>query len=146
MPDSAAFPRPVIPRDPTVADFVHYVARGSADGKFPAVCRAAIVTEVDPDDAGRIGVATINPTGFFFHSLAAGGCEANFVDHRDGGSWHWPERAPEQAQRAESHAEARTAPAVPLEQRVAELIAAGGRLSDLIDAAIAHRTRGVPTN
>ncbi|MCX5066649.1 hypothetical protein OOJ91_12245 [Micromonospora lupini] len=87
---------------PTVARAVHYVARGSADGKFPPACRAAIVTEVGSD--GRVGVAVLNPTGVFFHPLADGGLERHDGDFSDtpgaptvpsypGGTWHWPRPA-----------------------------------------------------
>jgi len=83
-------------RIPTVGRVVHYLARGSADGVFPPVCRAAHVTDVDPDDPARIGVAVVNPTGLFFHPLDAGGCTLDGTDPagaRTPGSWHWPERA-----------------------------------------------------
>lgn len=56
---------------PTTNCQVHYVARGSLDGFFPPVCRAAIITEVGPDDA--VGLYVINPTGTFHHPLAMGG-------------------------------------------------------------------------
>lgn len=82
---------------PTVGRVVHYVARGSADGVFPPVCRAAFVTEVgDLDgadgDLQRVGLMVANPTGLFFHSLAAGGCEHWAPEEKRGGTWHWPER------------------------------------------------------
>jgi hypothetical protein len=78
---------------------VHYVSHGTPlreDGSraFEPQCRAAVVTEVDPDDPGRVGLAVLNPTGFFFHPLAAGGCTHVAVDEQQapaGGSWHWPE-------------------------------------------------------
>lgn len=75
-----------------VGDPVHYVARGSADGRFPPVCRAAIVTEVGawetfasdvppnphPEDgdvrtlpqrysSDTVGLAVLNPSGLFLH-------------------------------------------------------------------------------
>lgn len=101
--------------NPSVGRTVHYVARGSADGVFPAVCRSAIITEVQPRigsrraviDVERIGVAVINPTGLFFHSLADGGCTFDAGNPADeavgarcsqgdraytGGTWHYPER------------------------------------------------------
>lgn len=94
---------------PSVGRIVHYVSHGTpprADGTqaFRSECRAAVVTEVDPDDSGRVGLAVLNPTGQFFHSLAAGGCRhhGGDPDHVDatpgrptyvGGTWHWPERA-----------------------------------------------------
>lgn len=104
---------------PTIGRIVHYVARGSADGKFPPACRAATITEVS--DAGRVGLMVANPTGLFFHPLDDnGGCEyhdgaetpgspdcPNDASHGSpfrycacgwieashrGGTWHWPER------------------------------------------------------
>lgn len=95
---------------PTVGRIVHYVARGSADGVFPPACRAAIVTEVDPQDDGGVGLCVLNPTGQFFNrgieyddgrmvpserddGLGAGPstdlCDG--LEHR-GGTWHWPAR------------------------------------------------------
>ena len=77
---------------PSVGRRVHYVAPGSADGVYPPACRLAWVTEVDPVDPFRVGLMVVNPTGVHFRPLELGGCVANEVDHRDGGSWHWPER------------------------------------------------------
>lgn len=76
---------------PTVGRIVHYVARGSADGRFPKVCRAALVTEVAADES-TVGLCAINPTGLFFHPLSDGGCVYE-SDAENGGTWHWPERA-----------------------------------------------------
>lgn len=64
---------------PSIGRVVHYVSHGSADGKYPVACRAAIVTEVDlgvPVSLGgeRVGLAVLNPSGVFFRSLADGGC------------------------------------------------------------------------
>jgi hypothetical protein len=75
-----------------VGRIVHYVARGSADGVFPAVCRAAIVTEAGTDTCG---LAVMHPDGVLF---------ARDIPYDDqgpidedgtprGGTWHWPERA-----------------------------------------------------
>lgn len=72
----------------SVGRIVHYRSRGSADGRFPAECRAAIVTEVP---AGRVGVeqvhlAVLNPSGLFFDQS---------IEHDEDqapGTWHWPER------------------------------------------------------
>ncbi|MFD9422319.1 MULTISPECIES: hypothetical protein [unclassified Streptomyces] len=80
---------------PTVGRTVHYVSHGTpvrSDGsqEFPPSCRAAIVTEIDPEDPGRVGLAVLNPTGQFFHPLSAGGC-VRADEGRVGGSWHWPE-------------------------------------------------------
>lgn len=69
---------------PDVGEIVHYVSHGTPvreDGSqaYPSVCRAAIVTEVtadprDSDEEQMVGLAVQNPTGQFFHPLAAGGC------------------------------------------------------------------------
>ncbi|MCD2193495.1 hypothetical protein LQ327_08880 [Actinomycetospora endophytica] len=91
---------------PSIGRAVHYVARGSADGAFPPVCRAADVTEVA--DEAHVGLAVKNPTGLFFHPLAMNGgvsldegtdqasgqhphrlCDGRF--HAPG-TWHWPAR------------------------------------------------------
>lgn len=79
---------------PSVGRVVHYVARGSADGVFPKTCRAADVTEVaegeNPDQV--VGLVVKNPTGLFFHPVAAGGVEYDGSENPAGGTWHWPER------------------------------------------------------
>ncbi|MBZ6207545.1 hypothetical protein KVH31_13655 [Streptomyces olivaceus] len=82
---------------PTVGRIVHYVSHGTPvreDGTqaFPPRCRAAVVTEVDETEPYRTGLAVLNPTGQFCHSLSAGGCMADFTENQ-GGTWHWPERA-----------------------------------------------------
>ncbi|HEU0113099.1 MAG TPA: hypothetical protein VFQ80_00390 [Thermomicrobiales bacterium] len=80
---------------------VHYVAPGSADGRYPPAHRAAIVTEVPPIDPGdapsassgqalgaRVTLMVCNPTGVHF---------AANVPHDHSGqqpySWHWIERS-----------------------------------------------------
>lgn len=100
------FSRPGWPLGP--GRIVHYVARGSADGRFPSVCRAAMVTEAEKDDPFRLGLCVVNPTGLFFHSLADhGGVEHDAGDPAEEapgarcasgeraylpGTWHEPER------------------------------------------------------
>lgn len=95
---------------PKVGKEVHYVALGSANGLFPSVCRAAIVTEVGVNRAA--GLCVFNPTGIFLHPLAlAGGVQYHegipvaegpnavgaFCDGGErrypGGTWHYPEEA-----------------------------------------------------
>lgn len=80
---------------PSVGRIVHYVSHGSPvrpDGTqaFTCECRAAMVTEVDPDPpAGastEIGLAVFNPTGMFFNRGIPQG------EPGTGGTWHWPER------------------------------------------------------
>jgi len=83
---------------PTVGRTVHYVSHGTPpreDGTqaFPSACRAAIITEVATDSGildGLVGLCVLNPTGFFFHSIADGGCTHSQSVH-EGGTWHWPE-------------------------------------------------------
>lgn len=86
------------PYPPTVGATVHYVSRGSLDGKFPPTCRAATVTEVDPTDPNRVGLCVTNPTGLFFYPLADGGSVREQLGERTvegkpapptGGTWHW---------------------------------------------------------
>ena len=84
------------PALPTVNRWVHYTSAGSADGKFPSVCRPALVTEVpDPGndhqaEKGIVGLMVVNPTGLHFRPISDGGAEYK----PDGGpyGWHWPER------------------------------------------------------
>jgi hypothetical protein len=75
--------------NPSVGRIVHYVARGSADGVYPAVCRVAIVTEVDSED--EVGLCVFNPTGLHFRSIAEG-VNPHDEETKVGGTWHWPER------------------------------------------------------
>lgn len=91
---------------PSIGRVVHYVARGSADGKYPPACRVAHVTEVSPETPDNlvqaeieqwpqearhlVGLCVINPTGLFFHPLADGGCR--YDPNHAPGTWHWPER------------------------------------------------------
>ncbi|EGX60085.1 hypothetical protein SZN_09191 [Streptomyces zinciresistens K42] len=83
-------------QQPSVGRIVHYTSHGTPvreDGSqaFPPQCRAAIVTEVDDAEPYKVGLAVLNPGGMFFHSLASGGCMADFFEAQ-GGTWHWPER------------------------------------------------------
>lgn len=88
-------------QQPGVGRIVHYVSRGSADGAFPSVCRAAVIAEVvdtshlppNPTPEVREGLpmmpvrlCVLNPSGIFFD-------ECEYVAAADvPGSWHWPER------------------------------------------------------
>lgn len=57
------------------------MARGSADGQYPPVCRAAKITEVHA--ANTAAVFVMNPTGVFLHPSL----EHN--EDREPGTWHW---------------------------------------------------------
>lgn len=76
---------------PSVGRTVHYVSYGTPKGEFTSQCRAAVITEVSYEDE-YVGLCVLNPTGLFFHPLAAGGCAFDNTDKPRGGSWHWPER------------------------------------------------------
>ncbi len=83
-------------QQPSVGRIVHYVSHGTpvrADGTqaFTPQCRAAVVTEVSGDESFKVGLVALNPTGMFFHSLADGGCMADFTIGQSG-TWHWPGR------------------------------------------------------
>ena len=68
---------------PTVGRVVHYVARGSADGVYPRIDRAAVITEGVSDDT--VTLCVLNPTGIFFGN-------SRYREAREPGSRHWPER------------------------------------------------------
>jgi len=74
--------------EPSIGRIVHYVSYGTPGGEYGKECRAAIVTELaQPDeDSDIIGVAVLNPTGFFFNRAAYD------EGAQTGGSWHWSER------------------------------------------------------
>lgn len=72
----------------SVGRIVHYVSRGSADGEFPATCRAAIVTSV-AKVGDAVSLAVISPIGLMFDD------DIQYDDDEQlPGSWHWPERVP----------------------------------------------------
>lgn len=74
---------------PTVGRIVYYKARGSADGVFPKVDRAAIVTDVierkKTQDNSVLGydvrLCVMNPEGLFFTAWLTQG--------QEGGQWDW---------------------------------------------------------
>ncbi len=82
-------------QQPSVGRVVHYVSYGTPGGEYASQCRAAIITEVESTSRAlggeRVGLAVLNPTGIFLHSIAAGGCVQR-EDNKVGGTWHWPER------------------------------------------------------
>ncbi len=79
---------------PTVGRVVYYKARGSADGVFPKVDRASIVTDVriipEAIDASNgsvipsyheVRLCVMNPEGLFFTAWLSQG--------QEGGQWDW---------------------------------------------------------
>lgn len=72
---------------PTVSRMVHYVSYGTPGGEYTSQCRAAVVTEART--SGSVSLAVLNPTGLFFNDDVA------YSEDHKGGTWHWPERAPD---------------------------------------------------
>jgi len=66
---------------PAVGRTVHYRAHGSADGRYPQICRSAVMTELT-DDPETVALCVFNPTGLFFNK------SVHDID-LSGGSWHW---------------------------------------------------------
>lgn len=70
----------------TIGRVVHYRSLGSADGAYPSLCRAAIITDCDdpelPPHDHTVSVAVFNPGGMFFNST-------QYDSHLAPGTWHW---------------------------------------------------------
>ena len=82
---------------PTVGRMVYYKARGSADGVFPKVDRAAIVTDVRDERETQVRLAVMNPEGLFFSGWLNQG--------QEGGQWDWmPFQKDQQARLAQGTA------------------------------------------
>lgn len=75
---------------PSVGRIVHYKSEGSTTGKYPSVCRAAIITDagvmmqegVEPP----VSLAVLNPEGMYFNRAV------RHDESGERGTWHWPER------------------------------------------------------
>lgn len=89
-------PIPGLPK-PTVGRIVHYVSHGTPGGEYGKECRAAIITQVDPEDDIFVGLCVMNPTGQFFNprvmlDIRRGLWAGDTVESYRGGTWHWVER------------------------------------------------------
>ena len=73
---------------PTVGRIVHYHSYGTPGGEFKPEPRAAVVSEVNPDDPTLIGVVVLNPTGLFFNRNVKQAPDDAPVP----GCWTWPPR------------------------------------------------------
>jgi hypothetical protein len=83
---------------PTTGRTVHYVSAGSADGVYPSVCRAAIVTAVLECGHGRescVSLTVFNPEGLHFNMHVQYDNDRSPLQVRRQ-TWHWPEREPEE--------------------------------------------------
>ncbi|WP_282795777.1 hypothetical protein [Streptomyces sp. CC224B] len=67
-----------------IGRIVHYVDRGSAEGRCPRICRAALVTAVDADHQPALVV--FSPEGQFF----PGPVPYTDAAPLTAGTWHWP--------------------------------------------------------
>lgn len=68
---------------PQINQPVHYVARGSADGVFPPVCRAALVTDRGTEETD-VSIVVFNSTGLFFQ------VDCRHDEAQGPGTWHYP--------------------------------------------------------
>lgn len=81
---------------PSVGRTVHYVSYGTPGGEYRSQDRAAVITEVFEDDrfssgiSDRVSLCVLNPQGLFFNERVE-----QDEDTKAGGTWHWPEYAPE---------------------------------------------------
>lgn len=66
--------------NPNIGADVHYYSRGSADGVFPPLCRAAKVTEVTGD---TVSLVVFNPKGLYFDT------GVGYASPPEPGSWHY---------------------------------------------------------
>ena len=88
---------------PTVGRMVYYKSRGSADGVFPSVDRAAVISEINEHDSSEVRLVVFSPEGLFFTQLLKQGQKP--------GQWDWmPFQKDQQARMAkgtlnESHPE-----------------------------------------
>lgn len=89
---------------PTVGRCVYYKSRGSADGVFPSVDRAAIITDVRHSEHAdatendyQVRLSVFNPEGLFF---------TDWLDQgQAGGNWDWmPFQKDQQARLAKEEA------------------------------------------
>jgi hypothetical protein len=75
--------------DKRIGEKVHYVARGSADGVYPPICRCAFVVGVRESSDGHgehHDLCVLNPEGLFFNK--------GVVFDQSGkapGTWHYIE-------------------------------------------------------
>lgn len=106
---------PLVPRLGTIQHYVSYGAVGNKN--YVSTCRAAVVTETDPDTPLSVGLCVLNPTGAFFNQRVqydSGGetpgdptcptdhqsgphryCQCGWMEGAYlGGTWHSPDRCP----------------------------------------------------
>lgn len=78
---------------PSIGRIVHYQSYGTPGGEYLPEPRAAIITEIGSDQPaadlkseGAVGLAVLNPTGFFFNR------DVPFAEQPTPGCWNWPPR------------------------------------------------------
>lgn len=78
---------------PSVARWVHYWHRGSADGAYPPTCSAALITGVSDADGGVISATVFTAEGGIHPHRRLERDESATAERR-GGTWHVPEFVP----------------------------------------------------
>lgn len=78
---------------PSVARWVHYWHRGSADGAYPPMCSAALITGVPDLDEGVVSATVFTAEGGIHPHRRLVRDESPAAD-RKGGTWHVPEYVP----------------------------------------------------
>lgn len=71
---------------PTVGRIVHYQSFGTPGGEYLPAPRAAVITQVEGDEADTVGLCILNPTGMFFNPSVCYSVEPK------SGCWNWPPR------------------------------------------------------
>lgn len=84
-------PAPAGPQKPSVGRMVHYVARGSADGKYKSVCRASVITEVEDQEKQVVTLTVFNPQGTSYEYKVEHQETATGGPDLIPGTWHRPE-------------------------------------------------------
>jgi hypothetical protein len=71
---------------PSIGRIVHYQSYGTPGAEYTSQPRAAIITQVNPEDTSCVGLCIINPTGLFFTPNVA------YSEEPKAGCWSWPPR------------------------------------------------------
>jgi hypothetical protein len=72
-------------QQPSIGRIVHYQAYGTPGGEHPSVPRAAVITDLHPED--EVTVCVLNPSGIFFNRV-------KFSETPKPGHWNWPPFVP----------------------------------------------------
>lgn len=73
-------------QQPSIGRIVHYQSFGTPKGEYDSLARAAVITEVGPNNV--VGLCVLNPTGQFFNR------DVPFSEEPKAGHWNWPPFVP----------------------------------------------------